>query len=157
MAHEILVPMDGSPLSRRALDVAVTENPDADITVLHVIDPSTPADSYAPIDSTTAYGTGPRHGSDEWYERAEEFADELFADAEDLGREHGTAVETVLATGDPARVIVDVADDRGVDHVIIGSHGRDEDARILLGSVTESVAYRSPARARRRSSCPARQ
>ena len=146
MVTEILVPLDGSPLSRKALDVALSENPDATVTVLHVIDPAEPGYSYYPFDSTAELDAEPRHGSAEWYEKAEAFADELFEDVRASAVEYDADVETELAVGDPSRVIVDVADERGFDHVILGSHGRDENSRVLVGSVTESVAYRSPVR-----------
>lgn len=142
MPDHILVPMDGSPLSRRALEVALTEH-DAPVTVLHVIDPVAPGYSY-PVDMDP--DIEPRHGSDAWYERAEELAEELFDEVRALASEHDREVETELVVGDPARVIVDYAVDENVDHVVMGGHARGEDARILLGSVTEAVAFRAPMR-----------
>jgi nucleotide-binding universal stress UspA family protein len=38
MINHVLVPMDDSPLARRALDFATGVHAGADITVLHVID-----------------------------------------------------------------------------------------------------------------------
>lgn len=146
MATAILVPMDGSPLSHRALETAFTENPDGDIVVLHVIDPMDPGYSYYPFDSTSDLDREPRHGSEEWYDRAREMAEELFEETREIAEEHDAELATELQVGDPAHVIVDVVEDLDIDHVIMGSHGRDEDTRILLGSVTESVAYRSPTR-----------
>jgi nucleotide-binding universal stress UspA family protein len=39
MGERTLVPFDGSPLARRALDRALTSHPDAKVTILYVIDP----------------------------------------------------------------------------------------------------------------------
>ena len=143
MGKRILVPMDGSPLSERALEVALEENPDADIVVLHVIDPTEPGYSY-PLDVDLS--EEPRHGSDEWYDRAEELSEDLFATAREMAAEYDVELTTELVVNAPSRAIVEYARENAVDHIIMGSHGRDGEPRILLGSVTEAVAFRSPVR-----------
>jgi len=143
MVETILVPMDGSPLSKRALETAVTEHPDAEIHVLHVIDPSEPGYSY-PIDIDP--DVEPVHGSSEWVTRGEELAESLFDESRELAAEHGAELTTVTRVGRPDREIVDYVEEVGIDHIYLGSHGRGADARILLGSVTEAVAFRSPVR-----------
>lgn len=144
MGKHILVPIDGSPLSEEAFEVALSENPDAEITCLHVIDPTDPGYSYYPFDSVMDLDEEPRHGSDEWYERARDLAEELFEDAEAKAAEHDAQVSTELVVGVPSEAIVEYAQDHDVDHVIMGSHGRGEDARVTVGTVTEAVAFRSP-------------
>lgn len=144
MSDRILVPVDGSPLSRRALEVACDEYPDAEIVALHVIDPAEPGYSVFGVDSDPT--TEPRHGSEAWYERAEALEDDLFEDLSDIADERGVSLQPDTAVGRPDREIVEYADDEGVDHIVIGSHGRAEDSRLLLGSVTEAVAFRAPVR-----------
>jgi nucleotide-binding universal stress UspA family protein len=39
---------------------------------------------------------------------------------------------------------VDYAAEHDIDHIVVGSHGRTGASRILLGSVAETVARRSP-------------
>lgn len=141
--EEILVPMDGSPLSRRALRIALEEYPDADVTVLHVINPTEPGYSY-PVDYETE--EEPLHGSEAWYERSEELAEELFEEVRELAGDYGAAVETEVAVGEPGRVIIEYAESHDVDQLVIGSHGRDETDQFFLGSVTETVVFRSPVR-----------
>ena len=128
----VLVPIDGSQQAEEALDTAVSEFPDAEIVLLHVIDP---------IDSGyEAENVVPGHAED-WYEAHEETAHDLFERAsERTGREFETAIEV----GRPAREIVEFAEREAVDHVVMGSHGRSGVARILLGSVAETVVRRSP-------------
>lgn len=139
----LLVPMDGSMLSKLALRIALDEYPGAEITVLHVIDPTQPGYSY-PIEVDTV--AEPLHGSEAWYERSEELAERLFDEVREVADEYDGSVETSTAVGEPGRVIIDYAVTHDVDQIIIGSHGRDEDEQFFLGSVTETVVFRSPVR-----------
>jgi nucleotide-binding universal stress UspA family protein len=53
-------------------------------------------------------------------------------------------VETAVGFGSPARTILDYVDEHGVDHVVMGSHGRSGISRLLVGSVAETVVRRAP-------------
>jgi len=46
---------------------------------------------------------------------------------------------TAIVTGAPAEAIVDYAADRGMDLIVMGTHGRSGFAHLLLGSVAEQV------------------
>lgn len=46
---------------------------------------------------------------------------------------------TAIVTGSPAEAIVDYAADRGMDLIVMGTHGRSGFAHLLLGSVAEHV------------------
>lgn len=144
MTDHILVPFDGSPLSREALETALTEYPDGEITALHVIDPFEPG--YSVYDAPYDVESEPVHGSEEWYDRADDLSADLLEEAQDVADEHETDLELETTVGEPGREIVSYATDNDVDQIIMGSHSRDEDARILLGSVTESVVFRAPMR-----------
>jgi nucleotide-binding universal stress UspA family protein len=139
--RRILVPVDGSPLSREALEYACSEHDPESVTVLHVIDPSEPA--YGALEEIDVRQE-PLHGSEEWYERAETAAEELVADVREEVSAGDIDIETAVETGDPARLIVDRAEAGDVDHVVMGSHGRSGLDRLLLGSVAETVVRRSP-------------
>ncbi|TMT81614.1 universal stress protein [Haloterrigena sp. H1] len=49
------------------------------------------------------------------------------------------SVTGTVANGPPARVILNYADEKAVDMIVIGTHGRSGFERHLLGSVTENV------------------
>ncbi|WP_396610249.1 universal stress protein [Haloferax sp. S1W] len=140
MADTILVPVDGSPLSKRAFEKALA---DADSTVVafHVIDPSDPGYS-APVDVDVSFE--PLHGSAEWYEKAEEVADAIFEELTALADGTGIEVQTVTQRGDPAREVIDYTRDHDVDEIYVGSHGRSGETNLLLGSVAELIATRAP-------------
>lgn len=139
----ILVPMDGSPLSKRALEIVLEEHPNATVTVLHVIDPTQPGYSY-PIEFDL--DTEPLHGSEDWYERSQNLAEQLFTEAREIAAEYDGDVETETATGEAGRTIVEFAAEHDIDEIVIGSHGRDDEELQMLGSVTETVVFRSPVR-----------
>jgi len=135
MAKRILVPVDGSIQSKRALRYALETHEDAEITALHVIDP---AESMVSPDETGPYMV------EGWYEMAEERGEDVFEDIREIAREYGREVETATDVGLPARTIVEYADEEGFDHIVMGSHGRSGVSRVLLGSVAEAVVRRSP-------------
>ena len=128
----VLVPIDGSPQAKKAIDHAVSEFPDDEIVLLHVIDP---------IDAGYSAESVLPSYSEDWYESRKDSAGDLFSDArERTGREFETAIEV----GRPSRTIVEYAETEDVDHIVMGSHGRSGVARVLLGSVAETVVRRSP-------------
>lgn len=133
MAKHLLVPVDGSPQSVEALQFASSEWDDADVTLLHVIDPvaANPRPSAIP------------GGSEEWFEEAREDAEDLLERARTVFGD-GTDVRTQIEVGRPAHCIVTAAEEGGIDHLVMGSHGREGISRILLGSTAEYVVRRSP-------------
>ena len=131
MGKRILVPIDGSPQSASTLAFVVDEWPDAEVVLLHVIDPRESGSSRMVTPS----------GSEEWYQNAQAHAEEAFDDARDRFDRDFDAVTQV---GSPAKTIVSVASEGEYDHVVVGSHGRTGVSRIILGSVAETVVRRSP-------------
>lgn len=134
MSKHVVVPVDGSDQSKHALEFVFEEFPDATVVLFHVINP-------------THAGYGAQAGipsfSEEWYEEAEERAEELFDETRRLAP--GTVtIETAIEVGQPARSIVEYLEENEVDQVVMGSHGREGISRVLLGSVAETVVRRSP-------------
>ena len=137
MPETVLVPVDGSPQSEKALDHAMATFPDADLVALTAVDPV--AAGYAATPGPDASGY-----PGEWIEQAHERADRILDDAVEQAAERDREIETVRVTDRPARAIVDYADEEGVDQIVIGSHGRTGITRVLLGSVAEKVVRRAP-------------
>ncbi|NKE36384.1 universal stress protein [Natronococcus sp. JC468] len=137
MAKRILVPIDDSDRSTQALEFALEEHPEATVTALHVLDPG---DFYA----TTGIEGGAMANYDEIQDHHETRAENFLEDAADHASELGATIETDKIVGGISRSIVDYAEDNDFDQIVIGSHGRTGASRILLGSVAETVARRSP-------------
>jgi nucleotide-binding universal stress UspA family protein len=134
---QVLVPYDDSPLSEHALEHALAEHGDAEITLLHVLD-FVEAGYSAPVETSL-----PGYW-EEWYENAKQNAEALFDDARATAEEYGVTLATETVVGQPARSIVEYTENEPVDHVVMGSHGRSGLSRLLVGSVAEKVLRRAP-------------
>ena len=133
MTH-YLVPTDGSEQATRALEYVLETFPGSKVTVLSVVE----------LQGPTGETVAPGWFDDEAQSAAERRAEETLEEARALAEAHDVELETAVGVGSPARSIVDQAEERDVDHVVMGSHGRSGAARLLLGSVAETVVRRSP-------------
>lgn len=122
MFEEILLPVDGSENGRAAIAHAgaIAHAFGSTVHVLRVVDERA-------LDNAEA--------GDEQEEAAERLVGSV---AEELEKDGVDAV-THVTTAIPRDGIVEYAAERGVDLVVLGSHGRTEVPRYLLGSVAEGV------------------
>lgn len=79
-----------------------------------------------------------------WYDDVRNETDDILDEARELASDHGVEITTKVDVGEPWRAIVEYAEENDVDHIIMGSHGRDDDSPLPLGSVAETVMRRSP-------------
>jgi nucleotide-binding universal stress UspA family protein len=129
--------MTYGPLSEQALRRALETYPDAEITVLHVID-------FRSSDlGPGGWGDTPTEW-DHWLAGARDHAEELFEHARSVAAEYDREVATASTVGEDARSIVAYAEENDPDVVVMGSHDRSAPARFLLGSVADHVVRRSP-------------
>ncbi|WP_415382806.1 universal stress protein [Halosimplex sp. TS25] len=135
MGKRVLVPVDGSEQAHRAFEFVAEEFGDAEVVLLHVINPAEAG--YSAQASLPSF-------SEEWYESEKAAAEELFDEIADLAADTDLTVDRAIEVGKPIRVIVEYAEDNDVDQIVMGSHGRSGVTRILLGSVAEAVVRRSP-------------
>jgi nucleotide-binding universal stress UspA family protein len=134
MISRVLVAMDGSEMSERALSYALDAYPDATITVLHVVgEPS----------SMWGKATGIAL-ADNIEEAAEEHAQLVFERARELAVDAESTVNLncEVTLGHPARAIINRASD--YDSIVIGSHGGTLADRLFVGNIAEKVFRRSP-------------
>ena len=64
----------------------------------------------------------------------------MLADAEDAAAARGIETGSAMSEGDPAEVLVELADRHGADLLVIGNKGMD---RRVLGSVPNTVTHRA--------------
>lgn len=138
MWKRLLVPHDFSECARRALDVAVelATGRGAEVLLFHVspLPPNLPPDA-----KILSSGAGEPVRVDDFVTGGARRA--LDAIAGPL-QARGLVVRTLARAGeprDPSRGILRVAEEEGVDVIVIGTHGRKGLAHLLLGSVAEKV------------------
>jgi nucleotide-binding universal stress UspA family protein len=68
----------------------------------------------------------------------------LDAAAEQIKEAGISAVETFAREGDPADAILDVAEEKGADLIVVGNKGMTGARRFLLGSVPNKVSHHAP-------------
>jgi nucleotide-binding universal stress UspA family protein len=61
-----------------------------------------------------------------------------------LARSVGVICNTYARQGDPADAILDVAEERSADLIVVGNKGRTGARRFLLGSVPNRVSHHAP-------------
>ena len=139
MIQSILVPVDGSEQSDRAIDYAVelAGKFSSSISVLCVyrhhsmleasLSMVRPSDPESPDEALATY------------------AKEIAATAKQRALDHGAAkVEGFVKRGPPARTIVAFAEQHGVDTIVMGARGTGDVESFLLGSVSHKVSGLSP-------------
>jgi nucleotide-binding universal stress UspA family protein len=122
----IVVGYDGTEASGRALDRA------ADIA--GALGSSVIVTSVSPVMTGTAHGGGSFDPTD-----PPERHEALLQDARAALTGRGVEAETVLGTGDPAEAIVELAEQRGADLIVVGTRDPGTLERLLGHSVSGSV------------------
>ncbi len=132
MYQRILVPIDGSPNSERALQEAIrfAQFHHAQLMLVHVLEDM----RYFDTENYVNYA--------ELMQSAKDSAWRMLDKAAAWVRQAGVDVtEKLLEAGGRrvAHVIVEEADHWSADLIIIGTHGRSGFSRLLLGSIAEGV------------------
>lgn len=146
--QKILVPLDGSEHSQRALEMAIqiAKNLSSELTLLHVY--SVAATPVVIPEPTTLNPTGvPIATSAEISKMADAVRDagkKILADAEEIVRKDNVRVETSLREGNSAHEIVKTAKEGQFNLIVIGAKGIHRIRDLLMGSVTEGVVKNAP-------------
>jgi len=80
----------------------------------------------------------------QWMPNAREEVDAILAEAIAQAKAEDLQVVTHARQGDPADAILDVAEERGADLIVIGNKGMTGAKRFLLGSVPNKVSHHAP-------------
>ena len=135
MYKNILVPTDGSALSRSAIAAAVklAKSVGAKVTAVYASPPATPLvyKDLLPVD----YGTSAEHAA-----AIRKAAANYLGYVEKVAKAAGVPYKLIHVTSDfPADVILATAKKEKCDLIVISSHGERGLKRILLGSQTQKV------------------
>jgi nucleotide-binding universal stress UspA family protein len=140
MLNHVLIPLDGSQLAEKAIDVAKTVlKQQGKIFLVTVIQQLSPpifayptADGLHEVEAEAALMENVDSDIRSYIDRV----------AKNL-QLNGYEVEVEIAGGDPADVILALAEKIHVDMIVMSTHGRSGLDRLLFGSVTNKVVNHS--------------
>jgi nucleotide-binding universal stress UspA family protein len=139
MFGSIVVGTDGSETAakavRQAADLAKRIGASVDLV-----------SAYEPVSSTRLREEQRDAPGDlQWMVNPREDVDATLQEAAEAVRELGVDdVNTFAREGDPADAILDVAEERGSDLIVVGNKGMTGAKRFLLGSVPNKISHHAP-------------
>jgi len=139
MITNILVPVDGSEHSKKALELAcdLADKYDAQIHVLHVI--------LSPEAKHTLVLGGAAVTVDASKEEIEEAGHKVIEAAKEIAAGHGRKnIETDVVGGPTAQRILDYSKDNDIDMIVMGSRGLSDLSGLVIGSVSHKVSHLAP-------------
>lgn len=133
MFTNILVPIDGSDNSYRALDAALllSEKLGSNITVIHVMEE-------VPITHI-----GSEKMLNELLKAYKKENQDILLKCTEIANQKGLTIKTLLLQGNPASAILDYNKKEKFDLVIMGSRGLGKFKELILGSVSSKIVHHS--------------
>lgn len=138
MFKAIVVGTDGSDTAnqavRQAVELALAVGASIDLV-----------SAYAPVPAQRLSEERRQAPEDlQWAITPREDVDATLAAAAEIAQQAGVDVEVFPRQGDPADAILDVAEERDADLIIVGNKGMTGAKRFLLGSVPNKVSHHAP-------------
>jgi nucleotide-binding universal stress UspA family protein len=138
MFDRIVVGTDGSETANEAVRQA-TELAKAVGSSIDLVS------AYEPVSSARLREEAQQVPKDlEWMVNPREDVDATLKAAGEQIAEAGVEVQTFAREGDPADAILDVAEERKSDLIVVGNKGMTGAKRFLLGSVPNKVSHHAP-------------
>ena len=137
--HQILVPVDGSPTSEKALDEAIrlAQLTGARLRLLHVVDELGYVNGFEPA----------MNYLNDIIPLMRVAGEKLLSHDRQKALDKGVEVDSVLIDEGSGRIFEHVAEQATrlkADLIVVGSHGRRGIGRILLGSDAEQIVRHAP-------------
>lgn len=148
MFEKVLVPLDGSEHSQRALETAIqiTNKFGGKMTLLHVYSVAvTPVIVPEPITLTPA-GVPVVTSAEisKMLEAAREAGHKILVAGEKIAESAGLRVESVLREGNTVQEIIKMAKGDQSNLIVMGARGISRIRELLMGSVSEGVIKNAP-------------
>jgi nucleotide-binding universal stress UspA family protein len=138
MFRSIVVGTDGSETAGKAVQEAIDLAKSVGASVYVV-------SAYEPVPQARLREEARQAPEDlQWMINPREDVDSTLSDAADHVRGAGLDVETFAREGDPADAILDVAEERDADLIVVGNKGMTGARRFLLGSVPNKISHHAP-------------
>lgn len=147
MSRDILVPIDQSEESEKALEFAFEEYPESSIHVVHVTETNDPLDLFGRKDPAEYMVPecgieldGEMLPGEDLFTRAQrQRAEQVLNRACELSNRYGREIEPLVRSGDVVDEIAACARVRDIDRILITEHSRTE-LRLFRRSVPEEIA-----------------
>jgi nucleotide-binding universal stress UspA family protein len=138
MFATIVVGTDGSQTAGEAVRqaVALAKRHDARLDIVS---------AYEPVSAARLREEAQQVPSDlQWMVNPREDVEATLRAASAEAEAAGVPAETYARQGDPADAILDVAEERGADLIVVGNKGMTGAKRFLLGSVPNKISHHAP-------------
>jgi nucleotide-binding universal stress UspA family protein len=141
--QKILVPLDGSEHSLKALDEAsqIAKMSSGKLTLIHVYSVQPVLMSEVPAPGYTGPPIFTSVDASRMVEAAQEIGNKILKKAEKRISATGIRVEKKLVEGHTVQEIVRAANDGNFDLIVLGARGISHIKEMLLGSVTDAVIH----------------
>ena len=138
MFASIVVGTDGSQTAREAVlqAVALAQRLGARLEIVS---------AYEPVSSARLREEAQQVPSDlQWMVNPREDVDATLREASEEAEAAGVESDIYARQGDPADAILDVAEERSADLIVVGNKGMTGAKRFLLGSVPNKISHHAP-------------
>lgn len=143
MIQHILVAVDGSPFSFRAARLGTKilhRNVSGTLTLLYITKPQAGLEWFkGPGSNLKKASEEERRALEAAFKKGQEILKEALVACQDLLKAGLVRIETVVVPGEPAEKIIETAEKKGCDMIIMGSRGAGTIKGTLLGSVSQKV------------------
>ena len=137
MAGKLVVAVDGSPGSERALQAAIdlAKTTGSVLTIAHIIE-------WSPFSFHTPDELAERHKRRE--EELDRAKDVVLGPSEAAAKAAGVKCDAVVRHGHPAETLAKIAEENGASQIFTGRKGHSKIGTLLFGSVAASLVQISP-------------
>jgi len=136
--RKLLFPTDFSPAAEQALIAAnliLAGSEDAEIILVH---------TYHIASTVVPLGGFGKGASPLFVGNAHQLAAQATEPSVEALRSKGFRVEVVIERGDPAEIVTELAAERDVDVIVMGTRGHSKLRQLLLGSTAERIVEHAP-------------
>ncbi|MDE1830306.1 MAG: universal stress protein [Thaumarchaeota archaeon] len=128
---KILVPLDGSKYSFKALDMAITLAKEFGASIVGLC--------AIPLEPPIYMPGMPSH----YKKRITEGAKKFLEEAKKISEQNQVEFKYYIAYENPTKYVAEFANNREFDLIVVGSHGHGAVRELLLGSVAHSTIHRA--------------
>lgn len=149
MLQKILVAVDNSTMGRQVFEeaLAIARATGANMMILHVLDPEESGSPQIPMIYNT-YSMPLDEPSMKLYQQQwQEFEEQglkMLQSLADIATAAGIKAEFTQKMGNPGRAICELANNWGIDLIVMGRRGLSGVKEFFLGSVSSYVLHRAP-------------